>query len=278
MEAGVGFMRKVILVSDFTIREIPFGGSEWVDQVILKKFPVEFQYSHLVNSFDSANMYIISNISRLPSHLLPQLMMCDYIMIEHDSKFCQNRHPWAYPNSIVPQKDRINYDLYEKAKAVFVQTTDHLEVFKINDVKANFYNLDGGIWSDDDLSLFESLYRENKNGKAMIYSTENWIKNTRGTIQFCAANNIDFDLVSDAKTRLEFLSTMSQYSKLVFIPLARETLCRLVVEARCLGLQVLTTQNYGASKSEWFKYSRDDLLKYLKQNTQKNLCKIEEYL
>lgn len=271
-------MRKTILISDFTVKEIPFGGSEWVDQVLLNKFNIEFQYSNSISNFDNKNFYIISNISRMAPHLLPQLMNCDYILIEHDSKFCHSRHPWRYPNCIVPQNDRINYDLYKNAKAVFVQTTDHLEVFKINDVQANFINFDGGIWSDKDLDLLKEKYKPFKNNKAMIYATNNWIKNTSGAINFCLENNIDFQAVSDKQSREEFLECMSNFSRLIFIPLARETLCRLVVEAKCLGLDVITTRNYGASKSEWFYLNNTDLLSYLKTNTDKNLKLVESYL
>ena len=36
-------MRK-ILISDFTVKEAPHGGSEWVNQVLIDKFNLEFQY------------------------------------------------------------------------------------------------------------------------------------------------------------------------------------------------------------------------------------------
>jgi len=71
---------------------------------------------------------------------------------------------------------------------------------------------------------------------------------------------------------------MSKFSGLVFIPKARETLCRLVVEAKCLGLEVITTKNYGASKSDWFYFDREKLLNYLHTNTKKNLKLIQKYL
>lgn len=271
-------MSQTILVSDFTIKEIPFGGSEWVDQVILSEFNTTFEYSSKISKFDPNNFYIISNISRLPTHLLEELKKCSYIIIEHDSKFCTNRHPWVFENSIVPHQYRINYDLYKKAKAVFVQTTDHLDVFKINDVKANFINLDGGIWSKTDLNLLVSLYKPIKNNKIMVYATDNWIKNTAGSVDFCLSNNLPFEAVSDMNDRVKFLDSMSKFSKLVFLPRARETLCRLVIEAKCLGLDVITTKTYGASKSNWFYFDRLDLLNYLKNNTEKNLKQISNYL
>ena len=54
---------KKILISDFTINEIPHGGSEWVNQVLIEKLNLDFEYSQNIKSFDKNNFYIISNIS-----------------------------------------------------------------------------------------------------------------------------------------------------------------------------------------------------------------------
>ena len=48
------------------------------------------------------------------------------------------------------------------------------------------------------------------------------------------------------------MNKLSKCSGIVFFPMARETFCRLVVEAKCLGLDVITSKNYGASMEEWF--------------------------
>jgi len=52
-----------------------------------------------------------------------------------------------------------------------------------------------------------------------------------------------------------------------------------VVEAKCLGLEVITTQNYGASLEEWFnRLSGDELIDFLETNTLKNLEIISTYI
>jgi len=147
---------KKILISDFTIKEVPHGGSEWVNQVLIDKFNLDFQYSNQVTSFDYNNLYIISNISLMNPNLVSQIPNLNYIIIENDYKICPSRHPWRYPDNIIPNEDRINYSLYKNAKAVFVQTTDHMNVYLKNDVVANFINLNSSIWSDNDLELFHN--------------------------------------------------------------------------------------------------------------------------
>lgn len=273
---------KYILISDFTIKEVPHGGSEWVNQVLMDNFDLEFQYSNKVTKFDDENFYIISNISLMHPLLVNQIKNLNYVIMEHDYKICLSRHPWRYPESIIPLNERINYDLYKNAKAVFVQTTDHMNVYLKNGVEANFINLESSIWSNKDLELLKDLYlnsKKEKNNSFAIYETQNWIKNTQGNIKYCLENNLEYSLVAESKNRVEFLTNISKCKGLVFYPIARETFCRLVVESKCLGLDIITSKNYGASLEPWFeKYSGLELIDFLRKNTNKNLDIIEEYL
>jgi hypothetical protein len=272
---------KKILISDFTINEVPHGGSEWVNQVLIDKLGLEFEYSQNVKSFDSGNFYVISNISLMNPSLVRQIPSLKYIILENDYKICPSRHPWRYSDNIIPIQDRINYDLYKNAKAVFVQTTDHMNVFLKNDVQANFINLKSSIWSDYDLDLLKKMLLENKekNGKYAIYYTNNWIKNTQGNLKYCSENKLPIFILKESKNRVEFLNNLSKCSGIVFYPLARETFCRLVVEAKCLGLNVITSKNYGASLEDWFdELNEEKLISFLSINTKNNLEKIKFYL
>lgn len=271
---------KKILISDFTINEIPHGGSEWVNEVLIDNFNLEFEYSQNVNSFDINNFYIISNISLMRPDLVRQIPNLNYIIIENDYKICQSRHPWRWPDSIIPKNERINYDLYKNAKAVFVQTNDHLRVFKINDVNANFVNLHSSIWSENDLNLLEKILNNtnDKNGYYGIYETNNWIKNTNGAIDYCKNNNFNYKLIPNNHNREVFLSEIANCSHLVFLPIARETFCRLVVEAKCMGVNVITTKNYGASLEGYFEMIGQELIDFLREQTKDNLKKINNYI
>jgi hypothetical protein len=272
-------MRK-ILISDFTTKEVPHGGSEWVNDVLIEKFGLEFQYSQQVSGFDEDAFYIISNISLLNPVLVRLIPKLNYIIMEHDYKICQTRHPWRWVDSIIPVNERTNYDLYENAKAVFVQTNDHQRVYKINNVKANFINLHSSIWAESDLNLLEKIFNETKvkNGKYAIYATNNWIKNSQGSIKYCQENNLCFVLIQNQEIRENFLRQIAECSNLVFFPIARETFCRLVVEAKCMGLDVITTKNYGASLEGYFEMKGQELIDFLRMQTDDNLTKISKYI
>jgi hypothetical protein len=272
---------KKVLISDFTIKEVPHGGSEWVNQVLIDYLNLDFEYSKNVQSFDLNTFYIISNISLMNPNLVSQIPNLNYIIVEHDYKICHSRHPWRYPDNIIPLSERTNYELYRNAKAVFVQTTDHMNIYLKNEVNGNFINLECSIWSDTDLTLLNELLEKNKlkNGKYGIYYTTNWIKNTQGNLKYCSENKLPFSIIKESKNRVDFLDNLSKCEGLVFYPLARETFCRLVVEAKCLDLKVITSKNYGASLEPWFdNLSGKELINFLKIKTEENLKKINEYI
>jgi hypothetical protein len=65
----------------------------------------------------------------------------------------------------------------------------------------------------------------------------------------------------------------------VFYPIARETFCRLVVEAKCMDMEVITSKNYGASKEGWFEaLSGKELIEFLRDQTKNNIEKISKYI
>lgn len=271
---------KKVFISDFNHFDVPTGGAELVDKIIIEKFDCSFIHSNKVKSFNQEDLYIFSNISLLPNYLLQQIPSLNYIMIEHDYKICQSRHPWRYENNIVPKNHRINYDLYKNAKVVIVQTSDHMEVFKKNDVDANFLNLSCSIWDNEDLDILTEIYDKTseKNEKYAVYYSINWIKNTQGNLKYCSDNTIPFYILKPDE-RKKFLENMAKCKGLVFFPIARETFCRLVVEAKCLGLDVITSKNYGASLEDWFdEMNGKDLISFLRNKTGENLTKIANIL
>jgi hypothetical protein len=72
---------------------------------------------------------------------------------------------------------------------------------------------------------------------------------------------------------------MSNYEGLVFFSHAVETCCRLVLEARMLGLKVKTDNRVGCTYESWFKKMKGvQLLKFLEIKVDKILQRIESEL
>lgn len=271
---------RIIYVSDFRIEDGTVGGSEFIDKTLVSLLDCEFQYSGSVEFFDPSNFYIISNLSRLRSlSIIESLYRCQYIIIEHDYKFVIHRHPWRYKDCIVPTDQIINRDLYRKSLLTFVQSGYHLDVFKRNQIEGRFYNTQCGIWSDDEVKILNEVAFEPRIRRAefAIVESDNWIKNTKGAVEFCSRHRLDFELVADRDWK-SFLQKLKSYAGLVFFPIAGETLCRLVVEARCLDMNVITNPVYGATLEDWYKLRSFELIQFLAARTQKSLGVIRSVL
>lgn len=280
-----------ILISDFSFGQLASNGSAVGEKTLIDVFNLNFIRSNEIKEFNKDDFYVISNISLMNPELVSQIKNYDYIIFECDYKIVPHRHPWRYPNDIIPKEYRVNYDLYENAKAIFVKSQDHLNVYKKNGVKGNFINMRTNIWSEDDLKLMEKLLDENqiKNGLCCVYNSNNWIKNTQSTIKYCQDNNLPYGLIGDSPNREEFLRSMSKFSKFVFFPIARETYCRVVVEAKCLGLDVFTTyvgpssinrneNNYGVTLEDYFHLKGKDMINYLRMGNKINIKKMKKYI
>jgi hypothetical protein len=50
------------------------------------------------------------------------------------------------------------------------------------------------------------------------------------------------------------------------------------VEAKCMGVDVMTTRNYGASSEGYFEMIGQELIDLLRMQTEENLMKISKYV
>ena len=270
----------IIFIDDFPEG---YGGAEFVNKTFCDIFKIpEIKAARSFEVFDLNIMYVIGNTSTMSPRGLANLSKHpNYIILEHDYKCVQSRHPWRFEDSIIPEEYKVNENVYANAKAIFTQTDDHTEVFKKNNIKGNFISLKSSIWSENELQVLESLRQEStaKSGRFCIIDSQNWIKNTKGAHEFCMNNKLDFDIIKGVNSPEEFLKALSPYSCLVFFPIARESFCRLIIEAKCMGMNVITSPNSGAWQSSWYiEKTGSELISYLRDQTSKNIDIISEYL
>lgn len=272
-------MSELVLVDDFPEG---FGGSELVNNTIAKHFKVsKFISSQELKTINEECTYIICNTSLMSDFMVNLIATkANYIILEHDYKFVRSRHPWRYDNCIVPENEVVNKIIYKNAKAVFVQTDDHLDVFKRNNINGNFISLKCSVWNKEELEYLDHLRNKNKTKKSKfcVVESDNWIKNQQGAERWLSDLKLDYDLVKSNNNSKEFLEALSEYAALVFLPVARESCCRLIVEAKCMGLNVVTTPNSGAFQSNWYTLPAGQLVKYLRDQSKRNLKAIGDYL
>jgi hypothetical protein len=63
-----------------------------------------------------------------------------------------------------------------------------------------------------------------------------------------------------SRNYIEFLSRLSAHKALVFFPKTPETLSRVVVEARMMGMGVITNNMIGATSEPWYSLKGQELI------------------
>lgn len=269
-----------IFIADFDYTEYQ-GGAELVDQTIREKLGMELIKSRLVTTdfITSENTYLISNYTGLASDVKDKLVsLGNYIIFEHDYKIHKTRQPNQFPEELFPKKELINLDFIKSAKAVFMQSKDHLDCHLRNGVEGNLIALEGSIWSDQELSRLSFLHTcPIKTHKFAIINTNNIWKGTKQAVEFCQRANIEYDLLPP-QSLFDFYQTLASYPVLVYFPLVKESFCRLVVEAKALNCNVITSKSYGASKEDWFYKTGKEMHQFLKDSTYSNISIIASYL
>lgn len=281
--------RHLCYVADFFAHEESFGGAAMVDKAIMDRLGNKFDYISYKNIKPIRNdtFYIIANRSLFPRDYLNSFKKNQYIIIEHDSQFdkgmpgTNGRNPYVYnAQGLVPDQFKQDLEFYKKARKVFLQTDFHKRLFELNNIQGNLCSLKSTIFSENDFDLIRQINNKQitPKRKYCILNSNVWLKGTPQAIDFCKSNNLDFDLIEPNKNREQFFSTLSQYSTLVFFPLSPESCCRLVMEAKMLGLNVITSKNYGASTSEWFKLNGENLISEIEGLNKEAMSIIRESL
>lgn len=206
---------------------------------------------------------IVSNFINLSESIKKDLMENhSYVIYEHDHKYLRSRNPSTYKNFTAPTTEIINQDFYSKAKAVLCQSSFHKEIIEKNLKNVNTLNLSGNLWSLQSLQLLEKLSKKPKDNKVSIMMSGIWHKNTKEAKFYCDSKGFKYDLIS-SNNYLEFLDLLSNNNKFMFLPKTPETLSRVVVEARMMGIKTITNKNVGASYESWFSLKGKELISHM---------------
>jgi len=262
-------MNKVVFIADFFAEEVAGGGELNNDELVKllrkKKYDVEKYKSRaikpaLLETFDKDIKFIISNFIQLSEESKRIFERNkNYVIYEHDHKYVKTRNPADYKNFVAPKDEIINYEFYKNALAVLCQSNFHASIVKKNLNLDNIVSLCGNLWATNSLELMRQISYEEKQPKCSIMQSNNWHKNTDGAIAVCRKNNWDYVLIPPSRYE-DFLSKLGKNDKFIFLPKTPETLSRIVVEARMMGMSVVTNKLVGATKEDWFSLKGEELV------------------
>lgn len=270
--------KTIKIISDYRLEELSgSAGAEYNDQIIYellkdRDHDVEICKSigvtvKFLKALKKNTKFIVSNFIFLNEQSKQYIINnFDYCIWEHDHKYLKGRNPARFLNFEAPKEYIINKEFYEKAKFVFCQTEYHKKIIEKNLKIKNIVNLSGNFWSESDLLFIENLSAtvEKNKGVSSVMESEMASKNTQGTIDYCNKNNIKYELISDSDYH-QFLKKMSKNEKLIFLPTTPETLSRICVEAKMIGVKVTTNALVGCKYEKWFKEDNKDVINYFRK-------------
>ena len=272
---------KIIHIADFYYPEVLGGGElnnhELVQLLKQEGITVECKKSEEVSLDYLRNnnqvFYIISNFMALGLEQKEYITEnCNYIIYEHDHKYLLNRNPAAFEDYKAPKSQLTNVLFYQNAKKIIVQSKLHESIINKNLSSINTVSVSGNLWSLSSLSLLQKLSSNKKRKFYSILDSPIMHKNTRASVNYCEIKKIPYELIKSSKYE-KFLKKLSRNEKLLFLPKTPETLSRVVVEAKMLGVKVITNKNVGAAHENWFSLSGPELIKTM-TDKRKQITKI----
>ena len=262
-------MNKVIFIADFFADEVPGGGelnNQQLIQILQKRGVdvLEIKSQNVSPQFlqeqDKNTKFIIANFIGLTEENKSLLKLeKEYIIYEHDHKYVKTRNPADYKDFIAPKDQIINFEFYKNSKAILCQSDFHANIVRANLNLDNIKSVGGNLWSHDILDFMYKISLNKKQATCAIMSSDNWHKNTPDAIKLCKIKGWKYDLIPRSDYQ-HFLTRLGKSKKFVFLPKTPETLSRIVVEARMMGLSVVTNNLVGATKEDWFKLKGIDLI------------------
>jgi len=264
---------EFVFIADFFADQIAGGGElnneEAIDLLKLRGHNVARVNSNSVTpNYLRENLdkkFIIGNFIGLSEESKSALVDdAEYIIYEHDHKYLQTRDPSVFNNFKAPEAAIINRNFYKNAIAVLCQSKLHTEIVRKNLGYENIINLGGNLWSEETLNFIKDLPSQEKEKKASIMQSSNPIKNTSDAITYCKIKKINYELIPPQKYE-NFLTSLNKNDIFVFFPKTAETLSRVVVEARMMGVTVITNKLIGALSEDWFELKGSGLIETMKE-------------
>tara|TARA_R110002153_G_scaffold64821_3_gene173689 strand:+ start:54332 stop:55171 length:840 start_codon:yes stop_codon:yes gene_type:complete len=270
-------MKKVIFVADYFQEEV-LGGAELSTEVLVNNlksrgFEVEklkcldFKDLHLKENLIITNFVTLSDYYK---NLISN--NSNYIIIERDQKYVRTRNLTNYDNFIAPDSEIVNREFYKKASSVLCLTEKHTELTKLNLKLDNIFNIGCTQFSEDQLLMIESNITNEKNSRFAVVNG----KLDKHAVEYCKKNNLAYDHLPRMEYS-ELMKTLSKYEGLVFMSHHFESFCRLLVEAKILGLRIITDNRSGCTYESWFKSNMGlDMSNIIRKKVKKSIDIVEE--
>jgi hypothetical protein len=272
---------KYVFVNDFFASDL-FGGAELTSEALIASIGenevFRIRSQNITENFILENLdkvFIFGNFTMINGKLLPLIsMVSKYIVIEYDYKFCKQRNVEKHKADEKKECDchtqgigKVIEDFYQNAKCIFwmseLQKKYYTDRFpSLNKVQSIVLS---SVFTKETIENLLEL-RSNRRvefDKYVVLDSSSWVKGKETTIKYCKNNNIDFEVIGNLKPE-DFLTEISKYKGIVYMPNGADTCPRMIIEAKILGLEIITNDLVQHANEEWFSTDNiDSIIEYL---------------
>jgi hypothetical protein len=239
----------------------------------------EFCLNHVFKGYD---FFIFGNILNLNLNSLDSIL---YVMdnypfakIEFDYGYCPYRG--SIPHEILGDSKcscpfgatgkfelkQIYSAIKNKSKIIFymsqAQMDIHKEKLNLDDDRQKVLS---SCFTKDCMLKFKELKSTPKNEEyAIIDGQGGWHSRAKGiqqSINFAESNNLKYKLIK-TDNHEEMINLLSKYKGLISMPIIHDTCPRITLEARYLGLEVLTNEFSQHVTEDWWKSTDEEAFNF----------------
>lgn len=223
--------------------------------------------------FKKYSMYILGNITHFSKNSLDAII---YLMEE--KPFCKIEFDYGYcpyrgdvPHQILGNAEcQCPYgegsllhlkEIYNLIKSnslhIFYMSKAQMKKHdeRLQGISENKKSVLSSCFTKETLLKFKSLKQKPKNSKyAIIDGNGGWHTQAKGikeSIKYAISNKLQYDLLK-TETHEEMLNLLSNYKGLISLPIIDDTCPRITLEARYMGLEVITNEFSQHTTEDWW--------------------------
>ena len=221
-----------------------------------------------------------------------------FVKIEFDYGYCKYRAEVAHQKFTGSICDCTNNNDPQAAplKAIYHFLREKaLHIFYMSEEQRNFHlaksigvenssktSVLSSCFTSSDITLMEKLRDKPKNGKyAIIDGQGGWHSQAKGVdeaLDVASASGIKYELLK-TNTHDEMLEKLSSFSGLIFLPLIHDTCPRVIIEAKLMGLKIITnSRSQHVYEDWWLDKTPAESQSYLEERPKWFLRKLKELI
>jgi len=113
------------------------------------------------------------------------------------------------------------------------------------------------MFDNESLSFIINTYQNRQVPEEKVFAilgSENWIKGTEDAVNWCKQTGTKHVVLPPMPYK-DFITTLSRFYGLVFVPRDSDTAPRVTIEAKLLGLDMVINNNVLQRNEKWFQTS-----------------------